>query len=382
MKFSLSSLLVVVSLTGCGKAENQPVRVAAPDPAAEERRLQEEKELQQRRAVEAERALTAEFVKPLLPLAETSPVTKDPRALHRRGKVLVWDATTTTISLANDSLPTAMRGQRGDTELTLAVILNKRNVEVATYEFLPGFAHGQKIPGYRVEMDVCLVDVAEKKALGRIAFVGDEPPPTIHRRGVGMSVTDDQPEYGDANGPLARWLEHRPRAGQPDRVGEARKKVASCLEIGNVVRPIPHRVLIWDMAKDIPSSANKSLPTAIQGALDDPQLTLILIEKQLVPVVADEKLYTELFEMETARKKGYPAMTLLADSKSMLFREELTLHVVSFPDQAALGTATVNGAYRVMPSEMARGSSDVTVGDSHKNLANWIESRAVNAKRR
>jgi hypothetical protein len=49
--------------------------------------------------------------------------------------VLIWDATTQAPSTANNCLPEALCGQTIDTDLTLVVILHKRSVRIANYEF-------------------------------------------------------------------------------------------------------------------------------------------------------------------------------------------------------------------------------------------------------
>ena len=56
-------------------------------------------------------------------------------------------------------------------------VIAKRKVQVATYEFSLDSGLTTKIPGYRVEIDVGLFDVVEKKALGRVALAGSSADP-------------------------------------------------------------------------------------------------------------------------------------------------------------------------------------------------------------
>jgi hypothetical protein len=348
-------------------------RAATPsDPEAERRRKQE----QEKQDREAARQTMAAFVGPLLPLAADCAVVNDPRVLQRRSKMLIWDETKQTPGTANGRLPADLRGQTTDADLTLVVLVNKRNVEVATYELLPGILNGKKIPGYRVETDVCVIDVPEKKALGRMTLIGDDPPPSIKRKTFALTVTDDSPEYGDSDGPLARWLEYRPRIGKPDLVGEARTRVADCRRVGKVAKPILGKVLIWDMAKDVPSAGNADLPETVRGTLESRDLTLVLLcGRQPVPQVINEALVKEVIEVDKKAKKPSDAIGLLVEQGTRVFREKLELAFVSFPDKEALGTATVEGALLVEPSPKSRWGRSSIVGNSDKAVAIWIEGQ-------
>jgi hypothetical protein len=370
-------------LTRDGKPESPapaPAAVAAlPAPAAvaalpEQRPHRQDEEAIRR---EAERSPMAQFVRPLLPLLDGCPVVEDPRTLQRRTKVLIWDATTQAPSTANSRLPAELRGQPADADLTLVVIRQKRNKLVANYA-LPGIG-SEKIPGYRVEMEIGLVDVARKKAIGRMTLTGEDPPASIKRKTFALGrgtpfLTEKRPEYGDADGPLALWLEHRPRAGQPDLIGEARRMVADCQAIGPVVPRFAGGVLIWDMGKDLPSGANQHLHAALRGKANDRDVTVILIAgREHTQQKLDETLLREILEKEEKEKKAL----LFADK---VYRERLHLCLVYFPEKKALGTVRVDGALRVEPSQKEWERSG-TPGNSDKEIARYIEGRHAESLR-
>lgn len=339
----------------------------------QEREAQEGKRVRQTEDAKA-REKMATFVRPWVSLANDSPVAKNPRSLQRRQKILIWDATTLASATANARLPASLRGTPSDGDLTLAVILQKRNVEVMTYELSPLLKSGNTVHGYRVEMDVALVDVVEKKALGRTSLVGDDPPQTIKRKTyTGLTIADARPEYGDVDGPLALWLEYRPHIGQPDRISEARQMVRECRNTGKVAPQLSGKLLIWDMAKDVPSSANQHLPDARRGTLNDRELTIILVAgREYLPQTFDEGLVRKLLDTKDPQMKGSVA-SLLAGADGRIFREQLELCLVSFPQKEALGTATVEGAFLVVSSPESQSNQSVVVGDSDKEVAHWTE---------
>lgn len=348
----------------------------ASDPEAVRRQQQKEADDREAARQETERAALAAFVGPWVqPLAE-SPLADDPRTLRRRDKVLVFDLTTQAAGTAAARLPEALRGQKTDADLTLAIVLARRNTQVASYELAPGLNLGKPVPGYRVEMDVGLVDLVEKKALGRVTLTGDDPPETIKRKSVGIAVTDETPEYGDSDGPLARWLEARPRVGRPDRIAEARRLMPECRTRGKAAPPFPGKVLVWDVAKDVPSAANAHLPEALRGTTDDPDLTIVLVaERDSVPQTLDEALFNELMKKEKDQKKGTEAAVTAFTNGSKVYRERLSLCVVAFPG-GVRGTAAVDGALLVEPPQQDRWLRFHTVGDSDKELARWIAGTA------
>jgi hypothetical protein len=351
-----------------------PAQPAVVDPEAQHSQ-QQEKEAKEREAM-------ADFIRPWLPRVADSPVTDDPRILHRRDKVLIWDATKQAPSTANNLLPSAVRGRITDAELTLAVILHKRDLQVATYQFPSITGDGKKVPGFRTELDVGLLDGAEKKVLGRFLVTGDDPPVTIKRRVDGNLIfskdaVDASPEYGDTDGPLARWLENRPRAGQPDPIREVRQKVMECRKIGKMApRPLG-KVLIWDVAKDVPSPANRRLPEALRGMLPDGGLTIVLIAgRKLLQQPLDELRVLELLERASAEEtEENPSGVLHTLRDAKVFRESLELCLVSLPNKEALGTARVEGAFLIESSSKKDGwaiGSNV-VGNSETEIARWIE---------
>jgi hypothetical protein len=355
-----------------------PVVVRAPEA---ERQGQQEAEAKQhelaRQEEEAKQhAAVGDFVRPWLPLLAGCPVAEDPRTLQRREKVLIWDATTQAPGTANNRLPAALRGQVTDGDLTLAVILARRNAQVRAYGLVPGFGLGKEIAGYQVEMDVGLVDVAEKKVLGRVTLTGDDPPETILRKVRFLTVIEDRAEYGDTDGPLALWLEHRPRTGQPDRIGEALRKVPDCRTIGKVAPRPSGKVLIWDLARGVPSSANQYLPEPLRGTLDDQDLTVAFIAgREHTPRVVNEALVKEIFEMEKAEKKLSNASSLAIIGGTKVFREELELCLVTLTKKEALGTAMVEGAILVEPLHKDQWHQPGVVGNSEKEIARWIGER-------
>jgi hypothetical protein len=71
--------------------------------------------------------------------------------------------------------------------------------------------------------------------------------------------------------------------------------------------------------------------------------------------------------------------TLAAGTKgAKVYREKVELCIVSFPRCEALGTATVDGAFLVVPAPgKEESAASHSVGNSEKEVARWVEGRAA-----
>ena len=108
-----------------------------------------------------------------------------------RGKCLVWDITKNDRSGVHGMLYNFMKGCSSDNPLTVFMVLPERNVMVGRYSV-------SNEPAYRQYMDICVVYWPEKKAVGMHSVVSKEPRQS--------RPVENNPEYGDPNEPIARWI--------------------------------------------------------------------------------------------------------------------------------------------------------------------------------
>ena len=113
-----------------------------------------------------------------------------------QGRALVWDMTLKSRSGAYGKLPRDLRASSSDSQITVFMVVGKRNDLVGTYSI-----SGQ--PGYREYIDICVAYWPEKKPVGMCSVVSKEPPPT--------RPVQQQPEYGEPNEPIANWIAGLPR---------------------------------------------------------------------------------------------------------------------------------------------------------------------------
>jgi hypothetical protein len=323
-----------------------------PQRLAEQEKKRQEEELNR---------VWALFVQPSLALLDNCLPVKNPRTLSRRDKVVVWDRTTNALSPANTRLPLEMQGHAGN-ELTLAIVVKKINVEVASYALMN---NTKKVPGYRVDQEVCLIDRVKGKALGRFTVRGNDPPAKIKRQAFVMAIVDFTPEYGDADGALATWLEHRPVVGQPDPIAVARSRIPGCREAA--VPPAPGKVLFWDLERDVPAQANKELRKDRQGKLSDETLTIVFVGKrEYEELPVDAKLELKLL------------MFGVSAHESRVLREKVELFLVSLSEGKALGRATVEGAFYVEPLRKDWWLRPQVAGNTDQALARWVSGEPAN----
>lgn len=179
---------------------------------------QQDEENARRRIQEEEGQRLREIVENLRPLiAEARMPGVGPIAV--RGKAAIWDQVQGGLSHAHVRLPEDFRGKSGDKELTVFVVVEKRNEAVATYNFgNPGFGGMPRpgdpgvITGYQIRMEVCAVYWPSRKVAGRASVLGDLPPERISR----ANRWDLTPVYGSTDGALASWVQGLRRAGPGD----------------------------------------------------------------------------------------------------------------------------------------------------------------------
>lgn len=124
--------------------------------------------------------------------------------LHVCPRIIIWDVNTRARHPANALLPSERQGTLIDPAFTLLLVTRRNEVKTRTYSSngqfgRPGFP-GDGIAGYRVDVDVCVVQWPEQQAVGAATVRGDEPAESIRR-----AQFDNRPEYGAIDGPLARW---------------------------------------------------------------------------------------------------------------------------------------------------------------------------------
>lgn len=129
-----------------------------------------------------------------------------------RGKALIWDTTGDPFdngkrSPANDRLSGDIQTGSRDTNVTVFLVVEKHNEQTASYGDVIGLngrdALGREaIHGYRVDLDVAVVHLPDKAAVGLYRVQGAEPPQSIRR-----TQFDRSPEYGDTIAPLAAWVQ-------------------------------------------------------------------------------------------------------------------------------------------------------------------------------
>jgi hypothetical protein len=308
----------------------------------EDRRQKEQEAAQRRRRTEE--LLAA--VRPLLPQCRQA---AGPRDIRVRGKAWVWDETTRSVSGAIEQLPANFRGEPGDAGLTVFVITNKSQVQVAAYHNL--FFDGKESPGYRRDLEVCAIDSVTMRPLGKFTVEGSDPPGVVKR----PFGSESEPVYGETDKALARWIVWRPRLGQPDRVGDALRLVPECQGLGAVAAPrVRPQVMVWDLVSDLPDGANAHLPAERRGRPEDADLTVVVV---------------------TGRRRQ-----LLGDNGEMrLFQEKLEVCVIDAVRNKALGTATVDGAYHEVPLNEAKEKEKGIlalrarwIGGRDEALAEWV----------
>jgi hypothetical protein len=208
----------------------------------------------QRQKAERERikALAAEAKR----LVSHDSSTSDHKLARIKGRVLVWDTLADTQGLADGYLPAELRLSGAESPITVLLVLAKHETLARTYRMVrtetryeyrdptrrrpdppvgmpgrvrlgngqtdiwdtPGLSQipvvprtrqidtGQVISGFRVDLDVGVVYLPEKKFVGIFRVTGGEPAANISR-----NSNDTRPEYGDTVRPLAQWITNRER---------------------------------------------------------------------------------------------------------------------------------------------------------------------------
>ena len=114
-----------------------------------------------------------------------------------RGKCLVWDVAKDSRSDAHSMLSGGIEASSSDPQITVFMVLPERNVMVGRYSV-------SNEPAYRQYMDVCVVYWPEKKAVGMHSVVSKEP--------RSSRPVENNPEYGDPNEPIAKWISGLPKS--------------------------------------------------------------------------------------------------------------------------------------------------------------------------
>jgi hypothetical protein len=143
------------------------------------------------------------------------------------GKAMLWDlADGSNPKLANELLPNGLRATDEDSRITVFLITERLAVRRTTYGGPAPYRGGASdllreslakagvkqpprepsgIPGYRMDLKVCVVSWPEKKPLGCTTITGEEPPASVY-------LDKDAREYRhNSLGPLLRWLTSLPR---------------------------------------------------------------------------------------------------------------------------------------------------------------------------
>ena len=134
----------------------------------------------------------AEIISDISSVLSSMP-TINPNKVHIKGKVLVWDKTSNRISSVQSDLPQNMKWTGSINETTTVMIISDfQNKQVGTY--------GTDIPAYKRTATLLIATWPDKKAVGRITIIGDDPPQQIRFKSRPKEI------YGDINRPIAQWI--------------------------------------------------------------------------------------------------------------------------------------------------------------------------------
>jgi hypothetical protein len=211
----MSSMKLVLLAAGLVIPVGSLVHVGLEKRREEARRRQAEEE----RAAAARRKLRQEhelqqLITEASDLARVAGGVGLPERAKVRARVLVVDAQTRKRSPATDLLPPERRAGPGERDISVVVITQRSNVKVKEYGSsrfgLPNVRDPNAILGYRVDLEVRVLDWPARKVVARGSIRGQDPPNTIMRRTFAGVPTDRSPEYGNSDTPLADWITSLP----------------------------------------------------------------------------------------------------------------------------------------------------------------------------
>ena len=135
----------------------------------------------------------AEIISDISPVLSSMPPINQ-NQVHIKGKVLVWDKTSNKISSVQSDLPQNLKWTESINEMTTVMIISDfQNKQVGTY--------GTDIPAYKRTATLLIATWPDKKAVGRVTIIGDDPPQQIRFKSRPKEI------YGDINRPIAQWIE-------------------------------------------------------------------------------------------------------------------------------------------------------------------------------
>jgi len=108
------------------------------------------------------------------------------------GNALIWDMTSNSRSAAYDLLPSDLRAESSDKQITVFLIRGARDVKVGTYSI-----SGEN--AYEQYTDISVVYWPENRSAGFYSILSEEP--------RSSREVQNNPEYGDPNKPIADWIE-------------------------------------------------------------------------------------------------------------------------------------------------------------------------------
>jgi hypothetical protein len=111
-----------------------------------------------------------------------------PRREHYafRTRLVIWDKTQGFRKDLMDLLPTEWWAGLDDAEFTVVIIRQQKEELVADYRYdrpPSGNFLLDSTPGYRVDLDVCVVDRPSREIQGAVTVRANDPPAKISRRG-------------------------------------------------------------------------------------------------------------------------------------------------------------------------------------------------------
>lgn len=274
-----------------------------------------------------------------------------------RGKALIWDDATDTATVAHAKLPADIRPVDAASDIALFLIIKQD--EVATGQvFWPQRSGDDKgILGYRVNSDICVIQMPEAKPIGKFRVEGNAPEFMVRLDGSNKVVgnwTNAVKKWAEG---VTRGPEWREKTSLPpgeyelkQLAAKAKPAIPQCQSkrAGGPIPTLAKKALLWshhpnpNMQIDfIRRQTQKALPPSLQAGPDDTAVVVFFFLESK-------------YGQDQARNREW-------------FDEQIA--VVAMPGARPIGLFTVRSIDRLLKNRPEEPSDK-----QDKLLAEWVEN--------